>query len=158
VIAYHAIMVAGGCTVPIDPNLPASEISEIIRITKAEAVFHLKPGLDPVTGRKYSFSAGNQAVNLQLQCRLYDGAGNQITPAFSTITFTDFTPVANFFPAADTVIRYPVSKFIIALTDPKFSSVRRIIFALWPTTADYILPARIAFDKRMEVNFLYTTH
>lgn len=39
VIAYHGIMLAGGCVVPIDPNLPAAEIHEIVRLTRASVVF-----------------------------------------------------------------------------------------------------------------------
>jgi long-chain acyl-CoA synthetase len=38
VIAYHAYFLAGGCTVPIDPSLPAEEIREIIRITHASFI------------------------------------------------------------------------------------------------------------------------
>jgi len=39
VIAHHGIVLAGGCAVPIDPNLPEAEIREIIRITEARVVF-----------------------------------------------------------------------------------------------------------------------
>jgi len=39
VIAHQAIICAGGCTVPMDPNLPREEISEIIRLTESRAVF-----------------------------------------------------------------------------------------------------------------------
>jgi long-chain acyl-CoA synthetase len=39
VIAHQAIICAGGCTVPIDPNLPREEIGEIIRLTEVRAVF-----------------------------------------------------------------------------------------------------------------------
>lgn len=39
VIAYHGIMLAGGCTVPVDPNLPADEIKEILTVTKAHTIF-----------------------------------------------------------------------------------------------------------------------
>ncbi|HEX7510781.1 MAG TPA: AMP-binding protein, partial [Chitinivibrionales bacterium] len=35
VIAYHAFFCAGGYTVPVDPNLPAAEIGEIIRLSQA---------------------------------------------------------------------------------------------------------------------------
>jgi Long-chain acyl-CoA synthetases (AMP-forming) len=37
-IAYHAFFLAGGRTVPIDPNLPAAEIREIIRLTEARFI------------------------------------------------------------------------------------------------------------------------
>lgn len=39
VIAYHAIFFAGSCTVPVDPNLPADELEEILARSEAEAVF-----------------------------------------------------------------------------------------------------------------------
>jgi long-chain acyl-CoA synthetase len=39
VIAYHAILLTGACTVPIDPNIPADEIESIISVTEAEIVF-----------------------------------------------------------------------------------------------------------------------
>lgn len=38
-IAYHGIILAGGCTVPIDPNLPAQEIREIVRQTEPRLAF-----------------------------------------------------------------------------------------------------------------------
>ena len=39
VIAYHAILLTGACTVPIDPNIPPSEIESIISITEAKVIF-----------------------------------------------------------------------------------------------------------------------
>jgi len=39
IIAFHAIILAGGCTVPIDPNIPPDEIETIITTTKAKVVF-----------------------------------------------------------------------------------------------------------------------
>lgn len=39
IIAYHAIMLTGACTVPIDPNIPASEIESIVTATKPRVVF-----------------------------------------------------------------------------------------------------------------------
>jgi len=38
-IAYHAAILANGCTVPLDPNLPRQEIMEICRITEPMVVF-----------------------------------------------------------------------------------------------------------------------
>jgi long-chain acyl-CoA synthetase len=38
-LAYHAIILAGGCTVPVDPNLPPDEIREIVRQTEPKVVF-----------------------------------------------------------------------------------------------------------------------
>jgi long-chain acyl-CoA synthetase len=39
VIAFHAILLTGACTVPIDPNIPPAEIESIISITNARIVF-----------------------------------------------------------------------------------------------------------------------
>lgn len=39
VIAYHSIMLTGACTVPVDPNIPASEIEEIVQTVEAKVVF-----------------------------------------------------------------------------------------------------------------------
>ncbi|MBN1130326.1 MAG: AMP-binding protein [Chitinispirillaceae bacterium] len=39
VISFHAILLTGACTVPVDPNIPAAEIEYIIRTTEAKLVF-----------------------------------------------------------------------------------------------------------------------
>jgi long-chain acyl-CoA synthetase len=39
IIAYHAILLTGACTVPIDPNIPASEVESIVTTTQARVVF-----------------------------------------------------------------------------------------------------------------------
>ncbi len=39
VIAYHAILLTGACTVPIDPGIPSEEIEAIVSVTEAEIVF-----------------------------------------------------------------------------------------------------------------------
>jgi long-chain acyl-CoA synthetase len=39
VIAYHAILLTGACTVPVDPNIPPSEIESILSVTEAKVVF-----------------------------------------------------------------------------------------------------------------------
>jgi long-chain acyl-CoA synthetase len=39
VIAYHAILLTGACTVPIDPNIPAMEIETIIALTGVRVIF-----------------------------------------------------------------------------------------------------------------------
>lgn len=39
VIAFHAVLLTGACTVPIDPNIPADEIESIIATTGAKVVF-----------------------------------------------------------------------------------------------------------------------
>jgi long-chain acyl-CoA synthetase len=39
VIAFHAILLTGACAVPVDPNIPPSEIESIIGITGARIVF-----------------------------------------------------------------------------------------------------------------------
>lgn len=42
IIAYHAILFSGTCTVPIDPNIPPSEIESIVTTTRARIVFCAK--------------------------------------------------------------------------------------------------------------------
>jgi long-chain acyl-CoA synthetase len=39
VIAFHAIILTGACSVPIDPNIPAAEIESIVSLTECKAVF-----------------------------------------------------------------------------------------------------------------------
>lgn len=39
VLAYHGVILSGGCTVPVDPNLPLEEIWSIVRFTEARVVF-----------------------------------------------------------------------------------------------------------------------
>ncbi|MBN1309231.1 MAG: AMP-binding protein [Chitinispirillaceae bacterium] len=39
IIAYHAIILTGACTVPVDPNIPAVEIESILATTEAKIVF-----------------------------------------------------------------------------------------------------------------------
>ncbi len=43
VIAYHAFFLAGGRTVPVDPNLPVEEIREIVRLTRATFIMCSRP-------------------------------------------------------------------------------------------------------------------
>lgn len=39
IIAYHAIMLTGACTVPVDPNIPPDEIESIVSTTRAKTIF-----------------------------------------------------------------------------------------------------------------------
>src|SRR5690606_8895922 len=39
VIAFHGIFLTGACAVPVDPNIPPSEIESILSITEAKIVF-----------------------------------------------------------------------------------------------------------------------
>lgn len=39
VIAWHAIFFAGNCTIPVDPNLPADELEEIVMRSSSKVVF-----------------------------------------------------------------------------------------------------------------------
>jgi long-chain acyl-CoA synthetase len=54
VIAYHAILLTGACTVPIDPGIPAEEIETIVSVTGTEIVFcsPLYEGIFRSIGRK----------------------------------------------------------------------------------------------------------
>ncbi|MBN1576256.1 MAG: AMP-binding protein [Chitinispirillaceae bacterium] len=39
IIAYHAVILTGACTVPVDPNIPAAEIEYILSTTQSKIVF-----------------------------------------------------------------------------------------------------------------------
>ncbi len=56
-IAYHGIILSGSCTVPVDPNLPASEIESVLSATEARLVFCSGIYLDLFRSlrNKYSF-------------------------------------------------------------------------------------------------------
>jgi hypothetical protein len=130
-----------------------------VDIIKAEAVFRVKYGTDPVTGKEYSFLKDQEAVKLQLECRLFLADDTtQVVPAFSLISFTDAIQIINFSPDADSLVRYPISKFIIALTDPKYADVSTIDFTIRPVSSDYTLISRIVFEKRVDINFQYTSY
>jgi long-chain acyl-CoA synthetase len=45
VIAHHAIILTGACVVPVDPNIPPSEIESITALTEAKIVFCTSPYL-----------------------------------------------------------------------------------------------------------------
>ncbi len=39
IIAYHSIILTGACTVPVDPNIPATEIESILTATRTSVIF-----------------------------------------------------------------------------------------------------------------------
>jgi long-chain acyl-CoA synthetase len=55
-IAYHAILLTGACTVPIDPNIPPSEIESILEATETKIVFCSKTYLNLFRSLKSKFS------------------------------------------------------------------------------------------------------
>lgn len=57
VIAFHAVLLTHACTVPIDPNIPASEIESIIAATESAVVFCAPVHLALMNSlqQKYSF-------------------------------------------------------------------------------------------------------
>jgi long-subunit acyl-CoA synthetase (AMP-forming) len=57
IIAFHGIILTGACSVPIDPNIPPSEIESIVTTTEAKIVFCSKVYLKLFRAlkEKYSF-------------------------------------------------------------------------------------------------------
>ncbi len=56
VIAHHAIILTGACVVPVDPNIPPSEIESITSLTEAKIVFCTSPYLKMFKGFKSQYS------------------------------------------------------------------------------------------------------
>ncbi|HEX2958905.1 MAG TPA: AMP-binding protein [Chitinispirillaceae bacterium] len=56
VIAHHAIILTGACAVPVDPNIPPSEIESITALTEAKIVFCTSPYLKMFKGFKAQYS------------------------------------------------------------------------------------------------------
>ena len=108
IISYHALFLAGGCTLPVDPNLPENEIREILRQTAPKVIF-CSPGF-------YSFFESLRTKG-ELQCRIltlpseekptnndYAEAlkqGNSNTDAFS-LPFSPNDPLAILFTSGTT--------------------------------------------------------
>lgn len=61
-IAYHAFFCAKGRTVPIDPNLPAAEIREIIRLAQARFIVCTPPFIGLFRDLKSEFSFINTLI------------------------------------------------------------------------------------------------
>jgi len=110
VIAYHAFFLAGGRTVPIDPNLPATEISEIVRLTKARFIVCSPPftGLFKDLKSEFPFIdtlivIGNPAHDGGSCFSFNDfcDAGNADTDAFS-LTFAPDDPLVIIFTSGTT--------------------------------------------------------
>ncbi|MBD3420644.1 MAG: AMP-binding protein [Chitinivibrionales bacterium] len=72
VIAYHALFLTGGCTVPIDPNLPENEIEEIIRQTRVKVVFCSLPYINLFNRLLSKYDFLQQVIVLEPSCEQAD--------------------------------------------------------------------------------------
>jgi len=63
VIAHLSIALAGGCTVPIDPNIPPAEIEEIVRLIEPRVVFCSRTYLKLFNDLKIRFSSIQKIVS-----------------------------------------------------------------------------------------------
>jgi long-chain acyl-CoA synthetase len=107
-MAYHAFFLAGGRTVPIDPNLPATEIREIVRLTAARFIICSPPFAGLFLDLKSDFScikklivignpAGREAAGFNDFC----ATGDPDIDAFSR-TFEPDDPLVVIFTSGTT--------------------------------------------------------
>ncbi|MFP4162372.1 MAG: AMP-binding protein [Chitinispirillaceae bacterium] len=90
VIAYHGIFLTGACTVPIDPNIPPSEIEEIVQTVEAKVVFCSKVYLNLFRKLRDKYSFLDKVVVLdsgtkekEVEFDQYLSGGNPQKEAFS---------------------------------------------------------------------------
>ena len=69
VIAFHAILLTGACTVPIDPNIPPAEIESIISITNARIIFCSPLYLELFRSLQAKYPSLTQIVVLDVACK-----------------------------------------------------------------------------------------
>lgn len=110
IIAFHAIFLTGACSVPVDPNIPPSEIESIVSITEAKVVFCSKAYLPlfRVLKEKYSFIERIIILDTSSQEReprfdRYLSHGNEDRDAFS-LEFKPDDPIAIIFTSGTTGI------------------------------------------------------
>lgn len=89
IIAYHAIILTGACTVPIDPNIPASEIESIVSTTEAGVIFCSKVYLALFRHLKTNYSFIKRIV-------LLETAAEGDTPSFASYNERETDPVDAF--------------------------------------------------------------
>lgn len=75
IIAYNGIPLTGACTVPVDPNIPPSEIESIVSTTEAKIVFCSKTYLNLFRMLKEKYSHLERIV-------LLDSASKEKEPTF----------------------------------------------------------------------------
>ncbi len=110
------------------------------------------------TNRNESFSENMEGLNISLVCRFYDANGVIIAPKYSVLSVTD-TTIANYVPEQDSIINFPIDKFMAALTDPLYSEARTIVFLIGPDLSRYSnlsRMSRVVFKKEVKIDFAYS--
>lgn len=108
IIAYNGIMLTGACTVPVDPNIPPSEIESITATTEAKVVFCSKVYLNLFRTLKEKYSHIEKIVLLETKS---DGkeptfeefikSGNEEKDAFDS-NFSPEDPIVIIFTSGTT--------------------------------------------------------
>ena len=108
VIAFHAIILTGSCVIPVDPNIPPSEIESIISITEAKVVFCSKAYLNLFRALKDKYNFLERIVILdpvsdekELRFEKYLAHGNEEKEAFN-VQFQPDDPIVIIFTSGTT--------------------------------------------------------
>jgi len=124
VIAYHGIFLTGACTVPVDPNIPPSEIESILTVTRAKIVFCSLTYLNLFRNLKKKHDFLERIVTLDIQSKekephfdQYIKKGNAEHNAFSN-SFSSEDPISIIFTSGTT----GKAKGVV-LTQKNFTSV-----------------------------------
>jgi long-chain acyl-CoA synthetase len=83
VVMYHSYFIAGGCTVPVDPNIPASELQEIIKVTGASFIACTKSHADLLVRLKPEMPTVKKIILLDIE------------KIKNTTTFKDFSSMGS---------------------------------------------------------------
>lgn len=137
VIAYHGIFLTGACTVPVDPNIPPSEIESILTVTEAKIVFCSRTYLDLFRKLKKKYDFLERIVILDKQSEekeprfdQYLKKGNADHDAFSA-KFSPDDPIAIIFTSGTT----GKAKGVV-LTQKNFTSVSQYAIPRMKICAD----------------------
>ena len=108
VIAYHGIILTGACTVPVDPNIPASEIETIVTATQSKIVFCSRVFLELFRSLKEKYGFLEKIILLDHKTNekeprfdQYIASGNEDRESF-TMTFHPDDPMAIIFTSGTT--------------------------------------------------------
>lgn len=118
-----------------------------ISILHAKAYFHIDQAL--------SFTEGNgTALGLSLECRLYNDKNELLTVNNASDTVQN-----NISLATDSILTYPIDRFMIWLTAPEYADVKTIVFLVACDRSRYVNISsmnRIVFKKEMKIDLTYT--